>query len=72
MKELFQFRLPYGNENSAQFIAKFDSNLENIIWQTTIGSELNFRRLWTTFDFNPDVCKKIYISGFSAIKFVCL
>ena len=62
----------YGNENSAQFIAKFDSNLENIIWQTTIGSgALTSGDTWTTFDFNPvafmvDVCKKIYISGFSA------
>ena len=62
----------YGVANSAQFIAKFDSDLENIIWQTTIGTGSIGTSTWSIYDIVPvafmvDVCKHIYISGYSAV-----
>ena len=61
----------YGTANSAQFIAKFDSNLDNILWQTTIGTGTAGSGGWGIYDFIPDafmvdVCKHIYLSGYSA------
>ena len=54
----------YGVANSTQFIAKFNPDLTNIQWQTTIGSGGSG---WG-YDFIPiafmvDVCKNIYLSG---------
>jgi gliding motility-associated-like protein len=55
----------YGTANSSQFIAKFDNDLANIEWQTTIGTGSG----WTDFipiAFMVDICSHIYISGHSA------
>lgn len=58
----------YGNENSAQFIAKFDSNLENIVWQTTIGTGSINNSDFVPIAFMVDICKKIYISGHGGLS----
>jgi gliding motility-associated-like protein len=55
----------YGIANSNQFISKFNVDLTNIEWQTTIGSGLGSA---SGYDFIPiafmvDICKNIYTSG---------
>ena len=57
----------YGNANSFQFITKFNSDITNIEWQTSIGSSS------LSVDFIPiafmvDQCKKIYISGHGGLS----
>ena len=61
----------YGNDNSTQFIAKFNSELQDILWQTTIGTGTVGTSSWVMYDFVPiafmvDVCNRIYISGHGA------
>ena len=61
----------YGNTNSAQFIAKFESDLDTVLWQTTIGTGSIGSSNWSIYDLVPDAfmvddCKHIYISGYYA------
>ena len=61
----------YGDANSAQFVSKLSPDLQNLLWQTTIGSGSIGGGGWSVFDFVPiafmvDMCKRIYISGHGA------
>ncbi|NQX91003.1 MAG: hypothetical protein HRT74_02490, partial [Flavobacteriales bacterium] len=52
----------YGNANSGQFIAKFNSELTNLEWQTTIGSGDGQIDISPTAFLVSD-CDQIYIAG---------
>ena len=58
----------YGTNNSSQFIAKFDEDLNNILWQTTIGSRNQFSYDFVPIAFMVDICKGIYISGHGGLS----
>lgn len=54
----------YGNPNSRQFIKKFNSNLTQELWSTTIGSGLPKSDIVPTA-FLVDDCFNIYLSGWN-------
>lgn len=54
----------YGNPSSRQFIAKLDSSLSNLLWQTMVGSGQNKQDLVPSA-FMVDQCKNIYFSGWN-------
>jgi gliding motility-associated-like protein len=61
----------YGVANSSQFIAKLNADLDTVLWQTTVGTGSISISIWDNYDLVPvafmvDVCKHIYISGYSA------
>lgn len=63
----------YGVANSTQFVAKLDSELDTVIWQTTIGTGSIGSSNWSVYDIVPvafmvDICKQIYISGYNAVS----
>lgn len=54
----------YGNPSSRQFIAKLDSNLSQVYWQTMVGSGQNKQDLVPSA-FMVDRCLNIYFSGWN-------
>lgn len=52
----------YGNANSGQLVAKFNSNLSNRVWVTTVGGNAGHEELSPTA-FLVSNCKEIYLSG---------
>ena len=54
----------YSNSNSQQFLLKLDTNGDNVLWQTTIGSGQNKNDLVPTA-FMVDRCFNIYLSGWN-------
>ncbi|MFM7725507.1 MAG: hypothetical protein ACKO7B_02300, partial [Flavobacteriales bacterium] len=52
----------YNNPNSGNFITKFSSNLNQIIWSTVIGTG-NGRPNLSPTAFLVDYCNRVYISG---------
>ncbi|OFX17222.1 MAG: hypothetical protein A2033_00950, partial [Bacteroidetes bacterium GWA2_31_9] len=52
----------YSISNSGQFIAKFNNNLNNLIWSTVFGSG-NGRPNISLTAFTVDVCSRVYVSG---------
>ncbi len=52
----------YGNPNSGQFIRKYNSSLENILWTTMIGAGTGHPEISPTAFLVSD-CDDIYISG---------
>lgn len=54
----------YNNPNSTQFVAKIDTSLKQVIWQTTVGSSQNKQDLVPSA-FMVDQCQNIYLSGWN-------
>ncbi len=55
----------YGQANKGQFVAKLDTSLNNIVWQTSFGKRDN------NIDISPsaflvDNCEHIYVSGWGS------
>lgn len=57
----------YTQSGSRQFLAKIDSSLSNILWQTTLGSGQNKQDIVPSA-FMVDKCLNIYISGWSGLS----
>jgi len=55
----------YGNINSKNFIAKFNSNLSNLVFQTVIGNGISGTSIIPTA-FMVDYCDNIYLSGYNS------
>lgn len=54
--------VPYYNENSGQFIAKYNPSLNTMLWSSVFGSGRPGPEISPTA-FSIDVCNRIYVSG---------
>lgn len=54
----------YHQAGASQFITKFKADLDNIHWQTTLGSGQN-KQDWVPSAFYVDRCLNIYLSGWN-------
>ncbi|MCF0207571.1 MAG: hypothetical protein HUK15_09100, partial [Bacteroidales bacterium] len=52
----------YHVANSGQFIAKFDNNIENLLWSTQFGTNTGKPNISITA-FDVDICNRIYLAG---------
>jgi gliding motility-associated-like protein len=59
---MFVLNALFNSPNSGQFITKFQSDLDTIIWSTRFGSGIGVPNISPTA-FAVDLCNKVYLSG---------
>jgi gliding motility-associated-like protein len=56
------FNAPYSVPNSGMFLAKFQTDMQSLLWSTVFGSGTNVPNLSPTA-FSVDICNRIYLAG---------
>ena len=56
----------YGTPNSGQFLARFSSGLDSLVWSTVVGDGSGEPNISPTA-FTADICNRLYLSGWGRL-----